>query len=76
MSFVDETMPWRKCAVDGIIFECDERRATFLPQVWEQLPQPPTVPGSSSAEGRATTRILERRSQAVRFYGVEKWKED
>jgi AmmeMemoRadiSam system protein A len=24
--------------VDGVIFECEESRSTFLPQVWEQLP--------------------------------------
>lgn len=26
--------------VDGVIFSCGARRATFLPQVWEQLPDP------------------------------------
>jgi AmmeMemoRadiSam system protein A len=26
--------------VDGVVFECGRRRATFLPQVWEQLPEP------------------------------------
>lgn len=26
--------------VDGVIFECEESRSTFLPQVWEQLPDP------------------------------------
>ncbi|MEO8754714.1 MAG: AmmeMemoRadiSam system protein A [Casimicrobiaceae bacterium] len=26
--------------VDGIVLECGFRRATFLPQVWEQLPEP------------------------------------
>ena len=25
---------------DGVIFECNGYRATFLPQVWEQLPDP------------------------------------
>lgn len=25
---------------DGVILTCDGRRATFLPQVWEQLPDP------------------------------------
>jgi len=27
--------------VDGVVLEWRGRRATFLPQVWEQLPQPP-----------------------------------
>ncbi|HTG35959.1 MAG TPA: AmmeMemoRadiSam system protein A [Thermoanaerobaculia bacterium] len=26
--------------VDGVILECGEHRGTFLPQVWEQLPNP------------------------------------
>jgi len=26
--------------VDGVVFEYGTRRATFLPQVWEQLPEP------------------------------------
>lgn len=26
--------------VDGVIFECGGYRSTFLPQVWEQLPEP------------------------------------
>lgn len=26
--------------IDGIVFEFGERRSTFLPQVWEQLPDP------------------------------------
>ena len=26
--------------IDGLILECAGRRATFLPQVWEQLPEP------------------------------------
>ncbi len=26
--------------VDGVVFECQHWRSTFLPQVWEQLPKP------------------------------------
>ena len=26
--------------VDGVVLECGRHRATFLPQVWEQLPHP------------------------------------
>lgn len=26
--------------IDGVVFECEEHRGTFLPQVWEQLPDP------------------------------------
>ena len=26
--------------IDGVIFSAGNRRSTFLPQVWEQLPEP------------------------------------
>ena len=26
--------------IDGVVLECARHRATFLPQVWEQLPHP------------------------------------
>lgn len=42
MQFSDEPDAlWQlRPGVDGVIFECDGRRATFLPQVWESLPEP------------------------------------
>lgn len=60
--------------IDGLIFTAGHRRATFLPQVWEQLPQP--------------TEFLARLRQkaglpaaywgpdvVVERYTVDKWKE-
>jgi AmmeMemoRadiSam system protein B/AmmeMemoRadiSam system protein A len=40
LEFEDEADLLRKLepGIDGVILECDERRATFLPQVWESLP--------------------------------------
>jgi AmmeMemoRadiSam system protein A len=42
MSFTDEADAIRQMqpGVDGMIFECYGRRGTFLPQVWESLPEP------------------------------------
>lgn len=42
VSFTDEADALAKLRphVDGIIFEYDRYRSTFLPQVWEQLPTP------------------------------------
>lgn len=42
MQFADEPDLLRQLrpGVDGLIFEYGGRRGTFLPQVWEQLPQP------------------------------------
>lgn len=40
MTFVDEADAIRQLrpGIDGMIFECNGRRGTFLPQVWESLP--------------------------------------
>jgi len=42
MTFKDEAdaLSQLRPGVDGVIFEFDGYRSTFLPQVWEQLPQP------------------------------------
>lgn len=42
MHFYDEADALRQLRpnIDGVIFECAGRRSTFLPQVWEQLPDP------------------------------------
>lgn len=34
----DEALAQLRPGVDGVVFECDRFRSTFLPQVWEQLP--------------------------------------
>ncbi|PKO83232.1 MAG: AmmeMemoRadiSam system protein A [Betaproteobacteria bacterium HGW-Betaproteobacteria-11] len=42
LHFTDEADALRRLrpGSDGVIFECGSRRATFLPQVWEQLSDP------------------------------------
>jgi len=42
MQFADEADAIRQLrpGIDGMIFECHGRRGTFLPQVWESLPEP------------------------------------
>ena len=59
---------------DGIILECDGRRATFLPQVWEDLPDKRTffqqlLKKASLPEGSRLARCK------VYRYRVAKWKE-
>ena len=39
--------------VDGVVLEVDGHKATFLPQVWEQLPDKRAVHERACAEGRA-----------------------
>jgi AmmeMemoRadiSam system protein A len=36
VAFLERLRP----GIDGVSFELDDRRATFLPQVWETLPEP------------------------------------
>lgn len=36
----EEALNGLRPGIDGIVFEYGERRSTFLPQVWEQLPDP------------------------------------
>jgi uncharacterized protein len=76
MTFRDEAdaLAQLRPQVDGVIFEYSHYRSTFLPQVWEQLPQPREfmahlkhkagLPVDFWAEGVKLSR-----------YGVEKWKE-
>lgn len=40
LSSEEEAIAQLRPGIDGIIFEVGERRSTFLPQVWEQLPDP------------------------------------
>ena len=42
LTFDDEADALAKLrpGIDGIIFSCGQHKATFLPQVWEQLPTP------------------------------------
>jgi AmmeMemoRadiSam system protein A len=73
MEFRDEAdaLAQLRPGVDGIVLEFGYRRATFLPQVWDQLPDPRTflsqlkrkagLPGDFWADG---VRLLR--------YGVEK----
>ena len=36
----EEALAQLRPGIDGVVFELGERRSTFLPQVWEQLPDP------------------------------------
>jgi AmmeMemoRadiSam system protein A len=36
----DDLVGKLRCGIDGVILHAGSRRATFLPQVWEKLPEP------------------------------------
>jgi len=60
---------------DGLILECGEARGTFLPQVWESLPDPEQFVAelkrkAGISPGSSTAKCL------IQRYRVLKWKED
>jgi len=59
---------------DGVILECDGKRATFLPQVWEGLPDPEQF--VSHLKQKAGIPVDMRTSRCrVKRYTVLKWSE-
>jgi len=60
--------------VDGIVFEYGHYRSTFLPQVWEQLPEPAEFLAHLK---RKAGLSMDFWSESVRLsrYTVSKWKE-
>lgn len=59
--------------VDGVILSAGPRRATFLPQVWEQLPDP--MEFMAQLQRKAGLQDLPLRACTVRRYTVRKWRE-
>jgi len=60
--------------IDGVILECAGRRATFLPQVWEQLPEPRTFIAHLKQKAGLPADFWDPQMQLA-IYHVEKWKE-
>lgn len=60
---------------DGLVFEEGARRATFLPQVWEALPQPREFLGRLKEKAGFDATYWSPRVRLYR-YRVRKWKED
>jgi len=60
--------------VDGVVFLCDQARSTFLPQVWEQLPERTTFLAQLKRKAGLAANFW---SDAVRLqrYTVNKWHE-
>ena len=60
--------------IDGIIFTAGRHRSTFLPQVWEQLPDPATFLAQLKLKAGLPAGYWGPNVQLER-YTVEKWKE-
>ena len=61
--------------VDGVILQDGFRRATFLPQVWEQLPHPVEFLSHLCAKMGAPADLWRKKKLAVSIYHVEEFHE-
>lgn len=60
--------------IDGVIFACRGRRGTFLPQVWESLPEPAAFFAHLKQKAGFSPSFWSPEVQLYR-YEVVKWKE-
>ena len=76
MSFSDEADALRQLRpnVDGIIFSAGQKRSTFLPQVWEQLPDPRQFLAHLKQKAGLPADYWSPEVHLQR-YEVQKWKE-
>lgn len=59
---------------DGLILECEGRRATFLPQVWETIPQAQRFLHELRGKAGVSADVPFSRCRVLR-YRVHKWKQ-
>lgn len=76
MSFGDEADALRQLRpnIDGVILVAGQRRSTFLPQVWEQLPEPRVFMAHLKQKAGLPADWWSSEVQLQR-YEVQKWKE-
>ena len=76
MRFADEAdlLSQIRVGEDGLILECDGRRATFLPQVWESIPEKVLFLRELVRKAGLPSDTRLSRCRVLR-YKVSKWKE-
>jgi hypothetical protein len=76
ITFTDETdaIHQLRPKLDGMIFECHGRRGTFLPQVWESLPEPKEFFAHLKQKAGFAPDFWSPDIKLYR-YEVQKWKE-
>jgi AmmeMemoRadiSam system protein A len=76
LQFVDEADALRQLrpGIDGVVFEYRGRRATFLPQVWESLPEPKSFIAHLKQKAELPPDFWAPEIRLSR-YEVRKWKE-
>jgi len=71
----DELLVALKPGVDGVILQDGFKRATFLPQVWDQLPQPEAFLSHLCAKMGAPADLWRNKKLKVKIYHVEEFHE-
>jgi AmmeMemoRadiSam system protein A len=61
--------------VDGVVLHHGGRRATFLPQVWEKIPDPRAFLNQLCLKMGAPADLWRRKRLSVEIYRVEEWHE-
>ena len=76
MSFANEgdALAQLRPAIDGVILSHGRRRATFLPQVWETLPEPRRFLTQLKLKAGLPADFWDQEMSLAR-YSVKKWKE-
>jgi len=76
MSFAgeDDAIRQLRPGIDGVILECGRHRGTFLPQVWESLPEPRQFMAQLKRKAGLPPDFWNADVKLSR-YSVEKWKE-
>jgi len=76
LDFVDaaDAVARLRPGVDGLILTHGSRRATFLPQVWESLPDPRRFMAQLKLKAGLAADFWDEDIKLAR-YGVQKWKE-
>jgi AmmeMemoRadiSam system protein B/AmmeMemoRadiSam system protein A len=77
MAFVDEgdALAQLQPVLDGVILQCGEHRATFLPQVWDELPDPRVFMAHLKRKAGLAVDFWSPEVHLQR-YRVQKWTED
>lgn len=76
MDFIDEAdaLARLRPGIDGLILTHGHRRSTFLPQVWESLPDPRRFMAQLKLKAGLPADFWDEKISLAR-YGVQKWKE-
>ena len=74
-SSVDDLLKKLRLGIDGVVLQDGLRRATFLPQVWEQLPDKELFLSQLCMKMGASPDLWKRKKLKVYTYQVEEFRE-